>query len=492
MKIMQKIFSIDFSNNPITLTLNSVSNKDIRVEQVEYIDVDSDFYSSLIENKINISAEKKILDALKAFIKKVEANGGNNSDVVVLVPPFEQTSLNVTLPFITMPKGLDKIIWGEIQEMTPLSGDDWHVQYQILKKPKSAQDSTFHVSLLPENIFKNVLNLLNQVGIDPFVITTPASVLGVVNYLIDKNYFKQDAMIVEKWGDFIHVLYVHRGGQVHERCIPTSFNGVDVVEDNLLSQLKITLRTFEKDTNSQISTVYYGNNVNSELIKNLGKAGEPLDLYQLINYNGDKSKLIFASLSSFLAQDPMPFMLSNFRMGKFDCGIKMTEVMKIVKKFIPITILFVLCIIFSLTAFYFVREKRIDSIYKGILEAVSKEIPIKIEEGQDVIATVADVRNKLEDNLLQISSSYTVSPSKILEILSLDLSKIDKLEVKEFDFKTNQLKMSGVVQTYGDFEELEKILNKRKNIFKKIDAKQSSGRGGNGNVNFNLLISLED
>ncbi len=484
---MQKIFSIDFSNSPIALTLNAISNKDIHVENVEFIDVDEKFFTSIIENTFDINVEKKILSAIESFIKKTNAN---NYNTIVLVPPIEQVSLNITLPFSNAPKrkNMDKIVLGEIQDLTPFSGDEWHVQYQVLKKATATPNLQLHVSLLPENIFKNVLKLLNHVGIDPFIITTPATVLGVVNYLVDKSYFKLNAVIIDRWGDFIHSLYVYNGVQVHERCIPIRLNGVDVSKEDILSQLKIMLRAFEKDTDSQISTIYYGNNISDDFVKGLGKSGEPLDFYQLINFDKDKSKLAFSSLSSYLVQDSMPFSLSNFRVGKFDCLVKVPEVIKIFKSFIPITVLFLIFLLVGGGTSYFLRERRISSIYDGIYEAVSSEVPVTVKSSRDVIEAIADARNKMEDNLLQISSSYTISPSKILEILSLDLSAISGKEISTFDFKANHLKLVGVVPSYSDFEKLQKILGKRKNIFRKIEAKQSVGRGQN--IDFTVEIEI--
>ena len=96
----------------------------------------------------------------------------------------------------------------------------------------------------------------------------------------------------------------------------------------------------------------------------------------------------------------------------------------------------------------------------------------------------------LNANLSQISSSYTISPTKILEILSLDLSTIKGVEVSSFDFKGNSVKVFGTVPSYGDFEKLEKILQKRPDIFKNVKATQSAGKSKT--LNFTVTIGLDD
>ena len=51
---MQKIFSIDFSSIPITMSINTVLNKDISVNEVSYIHIDPEkFFSSLAKNEIS-------------------------------------------------------------------------------------------------------------------------------------------------------------------------------------------------------------------------------------------------------------------------------------------------------------------------------------------------------------------------------------------------------------------------------------------------------
>ena len=51
---MQKIFSIDFSNIPITVSLNLVSNKDITILFSESIELDkSAFYQGLLQDKLD-------------------------------------------------------------------------------------------------------------------------------------------------------------------------------------------------------------------------------------------------------------------------------------------------------------------------------------------------------------------------------------------------------------------------------------------------------
>ncbi|MGI6681494.1 MAG: hypothetical protein ACOX3T_08480 [Bdellovibrionota bacterium] len=442
-----------------------------------------------MQDKLDEEIESSLVEKLSLFIEKTNAH---NENTIVIVPPIEQISINLDLPFSAPPKHLDKIIKNEVQDMMPLSSEELHVQYQFLKKTKSIGSLPVHVSLLSENIFKNILNVLKKVGIDPFVFTTPAAVLGVVNHLA-KDFFKVDSAIVEKWGDFIHILYIQDGVQVHERSLPTVLNNQPVAPENLISQLRIVLRAFEKDIDGKIEFVYYGKNIDAQIAKGIGKESELLDIGQFINCDNEnkKERLIFSALSSFLVQDAMPFTLSNFRMGKFDCTVSPKEVFKILKKLLPITIVFILCIFVGIISSYFIREARIKQIYTGIREATKDKVAIS-ENGdlEDIVAELKRARNALEADLSQIASSYTVSPSKIIEILSLDLSTINGLELNSFDFKANNVKIFGTVPSYSDFEKLEKILSRRRNIFKAVNATQSAGRGKL--LNFTVTISLED
>ena len=131
---MQKIFSIDFSNIPITVSLNLVSNKDITILFSESIELDkSAFYQGLLQDKLDEKLVTTITSKFSEFIKKTHAN---NENTIVIIPPIEQISLNLELPFATPPKHLDKIIKNEVQDVMPLPGDDLHVQYQFLKRNK--------------------------------------------------------------------------------------------------------------------------------------------------------------------------------------------------------------------------------------------------------------------------------------------------------------------------------------------------------------------
>lgn len=487
---MQKIFSIDFSNIPITVSLNLVSNKDITILFSESIELDkSAFYQGLLQDKLDEKLVTTITSKFSEFIKKTHAN---NENTIVIIPPIEQISLNLELPFATPPKHLDKIIKNEVQDVMPLPGDDLHVQYQFLKRNKSTGSLPVHVSLLSENIFKNIIKILKKIGIDPFVITTPAAVLGVVSHLA-KDFFKTDSAIIEKWGDFIHLLYIHNNNQVHERSLPIVLNNEAVSQDNLVSQLRIAIRAFEKDTNSQISNIYYGKNIDERIVKKIGKEVEEIDLGQFINFKSASNDVTFSALSSFLVQDSMPFSLSNFRMGKFDCVVEPQEVLKILKRMLPVTITFLVCIFIGLFSFYYIRETRIKNIYQGIKEAITDKIKLPDDVDDDpeaIIGSLTNARNVLETDLSQIASSYAISPSKILEILSLDLSTIKGVEVSSFEFKANSVKILGNVPSYSDFERLQKILDKRSNVFKNVSASQTSGKGKV--INFNVIINLED
>ena len=52
------------------------------------------------------------------------------------------------------------------------------------------------------------------------------------------------------------------------------------------------------------------------------------------------------------------------------------------------------------------------------------------------------------------------------------------------------MKILGNVPSYSDFERLQKILDKRSNVFKNVSASQTSGKGKV--INFNVIINLED
>ena len=487
---MQKVFSIDFSNIPIVFSLNLVSNKDITILKSESVDIDRNaFFSGLTADKLDEKIESTIVENLKSFIESTNANCENT---IVVIPPINQISLNLDLPFANAPKHLDKIIKNEVQDMIPLSSDDLHVQYQFLKKNRQVGSLPVHVSLMPEKIFKNIINLLKKVGIDPFIITTPAAVLGVA-YHLAKDFFKMDSVIIEKWGDYIHFLHIHNNNQVSERSLPLVFNNEAVSQDNFISQLRIAVRAFEKEQGAQIPNVYYGKNVDERVIKKIGKECEPLDMSQFVNFESDKQPFVFAALSSFLVQDSMPFSLSNFRMGKFDCVVEPQEVFKILKRLLPITIVFLISIFAGLVSLYFIREMRIKNIYAGIVEATKEKVMVSdVEDNpESIIERLAAARNTLETDLSQIASSYTISPSKILEILSLDLSTIKGIEISSFDFKASNVKIFGTVPSYSDFEKLEKILEKRSDtVFKSVKATQSAGKGKM--LNFTVTIGLED
>ena len=53
--------------------------------------------------------------------------------------------------------------------------------------------------------------------------------------------------------------------------MPIVLNNEAVSQDNLVSQLRIAIRAFEKDTNSQISNIYYGKNIDERIVKKIGK-----------------------------------------------------------------------------------------------------------------------------------------------------------------------------------------------------------------------------
>lgn len=501
---MQKIFSIDFSNTTeIILSLNLVSSKDITILQTCDISVDKErFHSWLISENVDDEFEGILSSQMTKFIKKYNAN---NENAVVLIPPYCQISLNLELPFSNPPKHLDKIIKNEVQDMMPLSSDDLHVQYQFLKRTKTSAFASLpvHVSLISENIFRNILRLLKKIGVDPFAITTPAAVLGVINHLA-KDFFKKDSAIIEKWGEYIHLLYIHNATQVHERSLPLVLNDELISLDNLVSQLRIALRAFENDTDSQIATVYYGENIDERIVKKIGKETEFLDVKQFLGVatnvtfeNGEHEKLVsFSALASFLVQDTMPFTLSNFRMGKFDFKFQPQEVFKILKRLLPITVMFIVCIFLGIISLYYIRESRINNIYEGIKLATADKVSINGLEadseisGEEFIQKLQSATMALNADLSQISSSYTVSPTKILEILSLDLSTIKGVEVSSFDFKGNRVKVMGMVPSYSDFEKLEKILQKRQEEFKSVKASQNAGKSKA--LNFTVEIGLND
>lgn len=483
---MQKIFSIDFSSIPITMSINTVLNKDISVNEVSYINLDKDrFFSSLVKDEISADDKKEIIERLKSFIKKTNAASYN---AIVVVPPIEQISMNVSLPFSVAPKHIDKIIANEVQDYIPLSTDDLHVQYQVLKKPKNTSSGlSYHVNLIPENIVKNILNILKEVEIDPFIITTPTSVLGVVTHLA-KDYFSQDSVIMDIWGDFIHLLYIRQGGsQIHERSLPTQINGKKVPDEDLISQLKIAIRDFEKDSDSEITKIYYANNINDALVRKIGKEAEFIDIYQFINSHLDRHDMAYSVIASFLVQDSMPYILNNFRIGKYDCTVKPQEIIKIAKKFIPVIGVFLLLLILAFVALYYIRQFRLNGIYEGIKDVANEELQITSFDSKDIVNELERQNNQLQQDLQQISSSYKASPSMILEILSTDLSTINGLVLNSFEFRGNSVRLLGIVKDYKSFETLGKQLKQRKN-FQNVETKQTPTR--DGKLNFTVQFDV--
>ena len=510
---MQSILSLDVSCEPACLQVVEVDGSVLRIVESHKVSLGSAFAreqlchqapepspataeqpaqtqdlapddnSSDANSSVDSQNGSQMLAQLGEAVRSIKAPWTNS---VLIIPPHDHLSLVLDCPFGDE-RRLDKIIDLEIQDRVPFDLSEFLVEYQPLGQNQS-QHFDVHVSIIPKIAMQNALRLCRSVDLEPFVVTTPASVLEAL-FHIAPDYFSADAALMLAQSDTLHLLVRFQSKVRGDRVIrlPLTENG-SPDKSQALAELKLSICEVESRFERSIERLYIlGDSLHSsDVQKLLGRSVEQLRLGDFVDPQ-DK-EVCLASLAPLFAQDSLePPVLINLRTREFVYSPRLRELLDGMRRLVPYFLSALLCGFLALVTIFVLRENLISRMQEAAHTQIREVVPdLALKEGEEVNQIMAR-NSKLEEELGKLGSPSRYSPLDAFREISLDFQKLPGATLRSLTIQGNRIRVEGTVNAYSDLDAMEKALRARKNVYCRIPQPEPSRAGGN-QVNFDLKL----
>ncbi len=414
---------------------------------------------------------------------------------VLVIPTPAYLSLNVELPFGD-PKNLAKILDLEIQDRVPFDVSEFLIDYRTLgKSPSGMYD--IHVSLIPKTYIAKILSVCRESGLEPFILTTPASVLDAL-FFIAPDYFRGDCAIAYLSPDSAAVSIRFDGITKADRMLllsPTEDNNAIQPSEALralLADLKLTISAAESRYDRQTERVYLvGPQISpQEAQQILGRQVELIDIADA--FKNKPSDARPSAMAAVFAQDiAPPPLLTNFRTREFTYNVQLRELLLGMRRVVPYAIAALVCLFFFLGGRFALRQYQVSMLEDALHERLGKLIPdAQIEPGKEV-EWLLNQNFKLQNDLKDLGSPSKYSALDLLSQLTKDFPVVTGVNVREVLIQGNVIKLSGTAPDYTAQERIEKALKSSNNNWKVSSKDAPGGIGGGANARpFSFEIRL--
>ncbi|MBN8550945.1 MAG: hypothetical protein J0M12_16650, partial [Deltaproteobacteria bacterium] len=378
---MQSVLSIDASCDPAAAVVVGVEGRQAVVQEIHRFTLGdtfgkhngvvptSDVSATIPELANNDTA--LALSQVEAFKNVLAAIKTPWTSCILLIPPHDYHSLNLDLPF-SNPKGLDKIVGLEVQDLLPFDLQEFLLHYLALgARPESNND--IHVGLLPRGVIGNTLSICKAAGLEPYIVSTPAAILGAVPYLSSQEIPKNCGIILAR-DPFVYVSIIVDGKACMDRVIDKRSLGAQQTQA-LLRELRLTLAMAENRYENPVQCLYsLGSDLPTELTSALHIPVTTVPVPELVKA-ADNSTAI-ACFASVFAQDVQaPPILTNFRIKEFGYSPQLRELMRGARSLVPYLLGTLLVLLLTAIGIYSLRERRIYQMRSAMVDQIRAAIP---------------------------------------------------------------------------------------------------------------------
>ena len=407
---------------------------------------------------------------------------------VLSIPYNQGLSLNLSLPFKDQ-RQISKILPLEVQDLIPFEISDFHIA-SSLTLPANEDDvgCEVRVDLAKRESLKLVLKSLEELGIDPRVVSFPSGALATLLKLAP-NYFAKNCAIISSSDAGTTVLGIVGGTPRASRNLPVPNS--DAEANEILKEARLFIGNIERKYDSSLEKVYLiGSAFNPFQVKEtLGHEYEFLNIQEFLK-SQDESAADVVPLLAYQATIPLAQTQANFRTGEFQFRPKMKELMAGLKTLLPFGVFFVACLVATVGGVYLANESKISNLQSALVSRIQKTIPnFKAPEGQE-IPTLSNNILQIENQLKEIGSISTLSALEAFLALSEDMPADLGLNVNEISIKGNKITIVGTGPDYGTIDKIEKALKEKKDRYCDIDPGDSSSGNRGGTVGFRFTLTL--
>lgn len=494
-EVMQSVLSIDVSTSSGSAVVVQIDGKDASVQEIHQFDpavvfglqAQNEMLSSVVNGAATPAPTLPNPDPehLRSLLHSIKTPWTSS---ILIVPPKEYISMNLDLPFASN-KGLDKIVNLEVQDLVPFDLDEFLLHYRPLG-PRAAKNHDIHVGLVPRSSIASLLGVCKAAGFEPFMVSTPPSVLGAIPF-ISPEKFESPSAIVSVRDSFVSLVIVTEGRACMDRVIDQSRIGRGGFSA-FTRELKLFLATAEQRYGKTFQRIYtIGLEDTQDLSGALGVTCIPLSVGELVKAADSTTAL--ACLASVFAQDlrPPPI-LANFRVKEFAYSPQLRELAKGLRSLVPFFLAASLVAILSGLGVYSLRERRIHQMKNAIRDQIKTAIPaLDAPAGLEVDALEGENR-KLESQLSTLGSLSALSPLDYFSEISADLPVSSGISVTRVKIEGNKLRVDGTAPDYAATDKIERGLKKKKNVYCRIRNDLSSVAGKQNSRGFSLDIVLCD
>ena len=411
---------------------------------------------------------------------------------VVLLPPVDYVSVTLQAPFGDDER-LGKILSLEVQDALPFELDDMHMHYSV--GPRSGEGGyEIHVSLMPRQFLRDLLNAFREVGVDPTVLTTLSSVLNLVFGGVE-TAAPGAALLYCSFPQVVLGLFINGRIRVdrvlHEQLDDEETLGPSAFLRAALQESRATVRSFEQRNNVELEQILVlGSGEDLQLIQEMFPDRE-IRQCRLDGETTSARELLLKKAAQFGRDVKPPVPLVNFRTGEFSVGIHWKDMFKGIRAVLPYAAAALFCLILGLSASYYSRESRLATLRGTTVEHIRNLIPSidpATERPSDFVRNeIALIQKQLRD----LGSPFQLSPLDALLEISKDFQKRSGSTISRINIVGNRITLDGTAPNYTTLETIEKAFRKKKRTY--CDVKNdaaSSGPASTGALRFSFKVEL--
>lgn len=463
---MQTILSIDASIKPAQALVVQITDSDITILEQHFVPSDT---------------EEALFQNLEALPKLISAQWTN---AIIFVPGKDYVSLNLELPFKD-PKQLGKVVRHEVQDIVPFELDSFTLHHKHVGS-LNGHGEDIHVGLFPKLYVSTLLSKTRPVGLDPFIITTPAASLQGLYEFHGENLSENSAIVLEH-ADTIYLAIFIDKALVTDRSLTRA--GQTSAQIN--SSIELAIKNAEDRYHRSIPILYHICEAPSPIFQPLSKRElKALSMSTLFPSVTRKASLV-ALMGSIFAQDyPAPAILTNFRTGEFTFTPSFAALISGLRDLLPYIATLILISFIGLFTWYLVRDHQIKTLQNALDSEIKKIIPdFHADPGNEADA-LQKLSTSLQDSLKVLGSPLAASPLDVLAAITEDISTVDGALTRRVSIKNGEARVEGTVPDYKTRDKVEASFKKHKSVFCSIKNESPSSSSKENARDFQIILRL--
>ena len=415
---------------------------------------------------VQVSASTEVAD-IRSFVDKYE-----NLSVrqILLTSPDNLITLNLTTPFADQ-NLLNDIIAQEIQDRVPFEIDEFTTVHKVARKI-SEGEYELQVALMLKSDYQRIAEFCRLISFEPNLITVPAAVLNVL------GASTRDGVYLSRAGDSVNAACQISG---------TVCAAGQVENAEQFRELQMLLLDWENRYQTNFQEVYLiGNSID---VAGLEK-GLSLKVEQIKIPEAEGVEHAYLSAIAAARKDN-PFLI-NFKTQR-NALSQLLEFSTVFLRRTWLSWLFIIALIIALPlamiAFNYYEAQQVNSAVQDEIKNNIPDLSVVSASGMDELLG----RNgEMEAQLATLGTPTKFDPLSVYVILSSELKQaLDPkigMTLSEIEIKGADVTVDGLVSSYRSVESIEKIFNKRGDVFCEVKKETLGDSGANKRFRFRIKL----